>query len=160
MELFGGLHSGPGPALPHKPLGSADTLGGSGDGTSRAGSESAALGDKRGGVGPSHGEDRIRKATVVGKGRNEQKAIQKVGDRHLPREEVGTDEPGQDVESEGGTFGGARAIEVDYPQKPLDNKEERVPPSAMNDEEPRAKERHEFVADRSGIGNRVVVGEG
>ena len=29
----------------------------------------------------------------------------------------------------------------------------------MNDEKPRAKERHEFfVADRSGRGNRVVVG--
>ena len=127
LELFGGLHGGPGPALPYKPLGPADKLGGSGDGTSRAGSGSAALGDKRGGVGPSHGEDGIRKATVVGKGRNAQKAIQKVGDRHLPREEVGTDEPGQDVEGEGGTFHGARVIEVDYPQKPLDNKEERVP---------------------------------
>ena len=69
--------------------------------TSRAaGSGSAALGDKRGGVGPSHGEDGIRKATVVGKGRSAQKAIQKVGDRHLPKEEVGTDEPGQDVEGE------------------------------------------------------------
>ena len=75
-------------------------------------------------MGQSHGEDGIRKATVV---MNAQKAIQKVGDRHLPREEVGTDEPGQDVESEGGTFGGARAIEVDYPQNPLDNKEERSP---------------------------------
>ena len=119
-----------------------------------------ALGDKRGGVGPSHGENGIRKAKVVGKGRNAQKAIQKVGDRHLPREEVGTDEPGQDVEGEGGTFRGARAIEVDDPQKPLDNKEERVSPSTVNSEEPRAKERHEyFVADRSGRGNRVVVGE-
>ena len=159
MELFGG---GPGPALPYKPLGPADKLGGSGDGTSRAESGSAALGDKRGGMGPSHGEeDGARKATVVGKGRNAQKAIQKVGDRHLPREEVGTDEPGQDVEGEGGTFRGARAIEVDYPQKPLDNKEERVPTSAMNGEEPKTKERHEFfVADRSGRGNRVVVGEG
>ena len=67
-----------------------------------------ALGDKRGGVGPSHGENGIRKAKVVGKSRNAQKAIQKVGDRHLPREEVGTDEPGQDVEGEGGTFRGAR----------------------------------------------------
>ena len=66
-------------------------------------------------MGPSHGEDGIRKATVVGKGRNAQKAIQKVCDRHLPREEVGTDEPGQDIEGEGGTFRGARAIEVDVP---------------------------------------------
>ena len=32
LELFGGLHGGPGPALPHKPLGPADELGGSGDG--------------------------------------------------------------------------------------------------------------------------------
>jgi hypothetical protein len=132
LELFGGLHGGPGPALSYKPLGSADKLGGSGDGTSRAGSGSAALGDKTGGVGPSHGEDGIRKATVVGKGRNAQKAIQKVGDRHLPREEVGTDERGQDVEGEVGIFRGARAIEVDYPQKSLDKKKERVPPSAMN----------------------------
>ena len=69
-------------------------VGGSGDGTSRTGSRSAALGDKRGCVGPSHGEDGIRKATVVDKGRNAQKTIQKVGDRHIPREEVGTDEPG------------------------------------------------------------------
>jgi hypothetical protein len=76
LELFGGLHGGPGPALPYKPLGSADKLGGSGDGTSRAGSGSAVLGDKRGGVGPSQGEDGIRKATVIGKGRNAQKAIQ------------------------------------------------------------------------------------
>jgi hypothetical protein len=53
-------------------------------------------------------------------------------------------------------------MEVDDPQKPLDNNEERVPPSAVNGEEPRAKERYEFfVADRSGRGNRrVVVGEG
>ena len=113
-------------------------------------------------MGPGHGGDGIRKATVVGKGRNTQRAIQKVGDRHLSREEVGTDEPGQDVEGEGGTFRGARAIEIDDPQKPLDNKEERVPPSAVNGEEPRAKERHEFFVadDRSGRGNRVVVGEG
>ena len=69
--------------------------------------------------------------TVVVKGRNAQKVIHKVGDRHLPREKVGTDEPGQDVEGEGGTFRGARAIEVDYPQKPLDNKEEiKGPPQA------------------------------
>jgi hypothetical protein len=52
-------------------------------------------------MGSSHGEDGIRKATVVGKGRNAQKAIQKVGDRHLPREEVGADEAGQDVERKG-----------------------------------------------------------
>ncbi len=35
-------------------------------------------------------------------------------------------EPGQDVEGEGGPFCGAREIEVDDPQKSLDNKEERV----------------------------------
>ena len=35
----------------------------------RARSRAATLGDKSGGVGPSHGEDRNRKATVVGKGR-------------------------------------------------------------------------------------------
>ena len=73
--MFGGLHGGPGPALPHKLLGPADKLGGSGDGTSRAGSGSAALGNKRGGVGPSHGGDGIRKATVGGKGKNAQMAI-------------------------------------------------------------------------------------
>ena len=78
-------------------------------------------------MGTSHGEDGIRKATVVGKGRSAQKAIKKVGDGHLPREEVETDEPGQDIEGEGGPFHGARAIEIDDPQKPLDNKEERVP---------------------------------
>jgi hypothetical protein len=46
-------------------------------------------------VGQSHGEDGIRKATVVGKGRNAQKTIEKVDDRHLQREEVGADETGQ-----------------------------------------------------------------
>ena len=74
--------------------------------------------EKSGGMGSSHGEDGIRKAAVVGKGRVAQKAIEKVGNGHLPREKVGTDEPGQDIESEGGTFRGARAIEVDDPQKP------------------------------------------
>jgi hypothetical protein len=64
----------------------------------------------------SHGVDGIRKATVVSKGRNAQKAIQNVGDRYLSREEVGTDEPGQDIEGEGGTFREARAIEVDDPK--------------------------------------------
>jgi len=40
-----------------------------------------------------HGEDGIRKAAVVGKGRVAQKAIEKVGNGHLPREKVGPDKP-------------------------------------------------------------------
>ncbi len=39
-------------------------------------------------MGSSHGEDAIRKAAVVGKGRVAQKAIEKVGDEHLPRAKV------------------------------------------------------------------------
>ena len=55
------------------------------------------LGDKSGGVVQSHGEDGTRKATVVGKVRNAQMTIEKVGNRHLQREEVGADETGQYV---------------------------------------------------------------
>lgn len=44
-------------------------------------------------MGSSHGEDGIRKAAVVGKGRVAQKAIEKVGNGHLPREKVGPDKP-------------------------------------------------------------------
>ena len=44
-------------------------------------------------MGSSHGEDAIRKAAVVGKGRVAQKAIEKVGNGHLPREKVGPDKP-------------------------------------------------------------------
>ena len=54
----------------------------------------AALDEKSGGMGSSHGEDGIRKAAVVGKGRVAQKAIEKVGNGHLPREKVGPDKPG------------------------------------------------------------------
>ena len=118
------------------------------------------LGDMSGGVGQSHGEDGIRKATVVGKGRNAQKTIEKVGDRHLQREEVGADETGQDVEREGGAFRGAGAIEIDDPEESLEHKEEGVPPSAVNGEVPRAKERHEFtVTDRTRMRSGVFVGE-
>ncbi len=69
--------------------------------------------EKSGGVDSSHGEDGIRKTTVVGKGRVAQKAIEKVGDGHLPRKNVGPDKPGQDVEGKGAAFRGAGAIEVD-----------------------------------------------
>jgi hypothetical protein len=52
-------------------------------------------------------------------------------------------------------------IEVDDPQESLDNKEEWVPPSAMNGEKSRVKEYQEFfIADSTGRGNGVVVGEG
>ena len=103
----------------------------------------AALGEKSGDVGSSHGEDGIRKATVVGKGRAAQKAIEKVGDMQLPKEKVGPDKPRQDVEES------------------LDNKEEGVPPSAMNGEKSRAKKNHDFfVADSTGRRNGVLVGEG
>jgi hypothetical protein len=112
-------------------------------------------------MGSSHGEDGIRKAAVVDKGRVAQKAIEKVGDAHLPREKVGPHKPRQDVEGKGGTLRWAGAIEVDDPQESLDNKEEGVPPSAMNGEKSRAKENQEFfVADITGRGNGVVVREG
>ena len=96
----------------------------------------AALGEKSGDVGSSHCEDGIRKATVVDKDRAAQKAIEKVGDRQLPREKIGPDKPMQDVEES------------------LDNKEEGPPPpSAMNGERSRAKEHHDFfVADSTGEG--------
>jgi hypothetical protein len=42
-------------------------------------------------MGASYGEDRIGEVPVVGKGRAAQKAIKKVGDGHLSREEVGAD---------------------------------------------------------------------
>ena len=98
LELFGGLQSGSGLTLSHKPLGPADELSDSGDRTSRAGSGAATLSDTSVGMGAIlHGED---KATVVGKGGVTQKAIEKFGKRYLPREEVGTDEAGQDGEGE------------------------------------------------------------
>ena len=53
-------------------------------------------------MGSSHGEDGITKTTVVGKGRVAQKAIEKVGDRHLPREKVGPNKSRQDIKGKGG----------------------------------------------------------
>ena len=85
-----------------------------------------------------------------GKGRVAQKAVEKVGDRHLPKEEVGPDKPRQDVEGKGGAFRGAGLIDL---QESLDKKEEGVPPSAINGEKSRAKEHHKiFVADSSSGG--------
>ena len=64
-------------------------------------------------------------------------------------------------EGKRGAFRWVGAIEVDDPQESLDNKEEGVPPSAMNGEKSRAKEHQEFfVADSTERGNGVVVGEG
>ena len=112
-------------------------------------------------MGASHDEDRVGEVPVVGKGRAAQKAIKKVSDGHLAREEVGTDETGQEVEREGCPFGGAGAIEVDNPQETLDDKKEGFSPGAMNGKKPRAEEGHKFiVADRARRGNRFVVGDG
>ena len=44
-------------------------------------------------MGSRYGEDGIRKSAVVGKGTVAQKAIEKVGYGHLPREKVGPDKP-------------------------------------------------------------------
>ena len=87
-------------------------------------------------MGASHGEDEVGEVPVVGKGR----AIKKVGDGHLLREEVGA-ETGQDVERKGCSFGGAGAIEVDDPQETLDEKKEGVAPGAVGGEKPRAVDR-------------------
>ena len=88
LELFGGLHGGAGPTLPHEPFGPADKLGGGGNGTSRAGTSAAPQSEE------SRGMDRVGEVPVVGKGRSAQKAIKKFGDRHFAREEVGADETG------------------------------------------------------------------
>jgi hypothetical protein len=98
-------------------LGPVDELDSSGDERTRAGSGLAALGEKSRGVGSSHGGDGIRKATVVGKGRVAQKAImEKVGDRHLPREKVGPDKPRQDVEGKGGPFAELERLRLMIPK--------------------------------------------
>ena len=80
------------------------------------------------GMGASHCKDVFGKATVVGKGGVTQKAIEKVGNRHVPREEVGADGAGQDFEGEGGSFCGTGVIEVDDPQEAFDKKEDGNPP--------------------------------
>ncbi len=91
------------------------------------------------GIGASYGEDGVRKATVDGKGKVTQKAIEKFGNRHLPREEVGADEAGQDVEGEGGPFCGTGVV---------------------NGEQPGTEESHEFiVADGAGREEGGDVGD-
>jgi hypothetical protein len=91
------------------------------------------------GICTSYGEDGVRKATVDGKGKVTQKAVDKLGNRHFPREEVGADEAGQDVEGEGGPFCGTGAV---------------------NGEQPGTEESHEFiVADGAGGEEGGVVGE-
>ena len=69
LELFGGLHGGAGPTLPHEPFGPADKLGGGGYGTSRAGTGAAPQSDESRGMGASHGEDGVGEVPVIGKGR-------------------------------------------------------------------------------------------
>ena len=75
LELFGGLQSGSGLTLSHKPLGPADELSDSRDRTSRAGSGAATLSDKSVGMGMIlHGEDGVEKATARIKPRSSAKA--------------------------------------------------------------------------------------
>jgi hypothetical protein len=74
--------------------GPADKLGGGGNGTSRAGTSVAPQSDESRGIGANHDEDRVGEVPVVGKGRAAQKAIEKVGNGHFAREEVGADETG------------------------------------------------------------------
>ena len=50
------------------------------------------------GVGTGSGNNGVGEAPDIGEGRVTQKTMEKIGDGHLPREEVGTDELGQNVE--------------------------------------------------------------
>jgi hypothetical protein len=115
-----GLHSSAGT---HQSLSPVNELGVGRDGATRAESGAAALGDKSVGVGTGSGENGVGEAPDIREGRVTQKTMEKIGDRHLPREEVGTDELGQNVECEGGAFRRAGAIEVDDPKKAFDNDE-------------------------------------
>lgn len=59
----------------------------------------------------------------------------------IPIEEVGTNEPGHNVEGEGSAFRRAGTIKADNPQGPLDNEDEGVTPCTVYGEFPGAKDR-------------------